>query len=136
MTMASEEKKDKKNRRKTGYWLLAAGIVILAAGVYLFTRTLGTNLLFTPVWIGYISRFYLIFLAVGILLFWPGCRILKKYPREKKKKEKKRLKYSQDDSHTDRSVGGTKDDIKFCSGCGNQLKPGNLFCEKCGKKVE
>ena len=66
--------------RRTGYILLAAGALLIIAGLYLFSRTWGVNLLFTAVWLGRISRFYWAVILIGAGLGVLGAAALKKSP--------------------------------------------------------
>ena len=67
-----------KGNRRTGIILLAAGLLLAAFGLYLFSRTWGLNLLFTSVWIGRLSRFYGIVLLAGAGAVLLGVLSLKK----------------------------------------------------------
>ena len=150
--------------RRTGYILLAAGALLIIAGLYLFSRTWGVNLLFTAVWLGRISRFYWAVILIGAGLAVLGAAALKKSPaagakgaapepapeaamtepeREAAKEElaaarqeEEAAKTVQKETEKEVEKEAEKGAGRVCPVCGNRLSARSRFCGKCGTKIE
>ena len=157
--MGSKEKRVKiKGNRRTGIVLFAAGLLLVAFGLYLFSRTWGLNLLFTSVWIGRLSRLYWIVILAGAAAALLGAVILKKGKdagkggqdvtlleepvSEPEKTEPERQKMAapepmvSEQAKPEPEKTEPVEEERFCPVCGNRLSARSRFCGKCGTKVE
>ena len=126
----------------TGLIIMVLGIFIFLAGVWLFTRTCGTTLLFTSSGIGKISQYYWIVVCIAVIVMLVGFLIIKKYPMKKKEEQSlptTDIEATQTPEEKERTVSEKteidKTDIKKCLACGKEVKSGTLFCIYCGEKL-
>ena len=61
-----------------GILIILVGVLLAAAGVWLYSKIWGINLLFTDSWLGKIARFYWIFLIAAVVVVAIGVRKFKK----------------------------------------------------------
>lgn len=61
-----------------GILIILVGVLLAAAGVWLYSKIWGINLLFTDSWLGKFARFYWIFLIAAVVVVAIGVRKFKK----------------------------------------------------------
>lgn len=74
----------KKGQRLRGFLEILVGVLILCVGLWLWSRTWGTMLLFTNATIGRLARYYWIVLIIAVILLIVGLLTMRKVRIEKK----------------------------------------------------
>lgn len=140
--MIGDTKENVKNKGITGLIIMALGILIFLVGVWLFTRTCGTALLYTNSVIGKISQYYWIVICIAVIVTLVGFLFVKKYPMKKKEEQSlpvTDIEVAQTQEEKESAVSEKTEidttDIKRCPACGKELKSETLFCIYCGEKL-
>ncbi len=124
-----------RKKREIGFAEFICGFLLLLVGIWLWSHTLGTRLLFTDVWIGRISRYYwgvcITAIVVLVLGFWK----IKRYPKvDKAKGVEEKTDVHQELKGEERFTKANEKQI-CCSQCGKLNDAETKFCIFCGNKM-
>lgn len=139
--MTGDVRKNVNEKYVTGLIIMALGIFLFLAGVWLFSRTWGTNLLFTSSIIGRVSKYYWIVMCASAAMVLVGFWVIKKYPLKKNDEQQipaavTEMAPIQEEEKKSNVSEKPEMEIKKCPACGKEIKNGTLFCIYCGEKLE
>lgn len=138
--MTEDARKNVNGKYLCGIIIVLLGMVLFLTGIWLFTRTWGTELLFTNSIVGSFSKYYWIVVCASAVMVLVGVLIIKKYPVKKNDEQQIQAvdtevaPIQKEEKESDVSEK-SEVEIKKCPACGKEIKSGTLFCIYCGEKL-
>ena len=145
-----------------GILIILIGLLLAVAGVWLYSKIWGTNLLFTDSSLGKVARFYWIFLIAAVIVVVLGvCKFKKRVaaepeqeagdqtgtqditqpaeetePAVKADQAKEEAEPAAKEEKTSKKSFLRKKTGSTCPNCGKPISKGNKFCTSCGHKID